>query len=127
MNHARATAILFYSVVRVPSPLLLRGRGGGIPFSLFSQNRKQDPQLVIWPFNDLKVLFLLSWPSARTLEPRRRQRVIFFLSELVIVVNCPLLAPVGLVDQTKGIARYRLATMVRGVPLAKVRPTDIMP
>ena len=63
----------------------VEGRRGG-DLSLFkNRTEEQDPQFVVWLFNTLKALFLLSWPSARTLE--EGQRVIFFLPELVIVVN----------------------------------------
>ena len=103
-----------------------RGRGWGIPFSLSFPKigkRKQDPQFVVWLFNTLKALFPLVLAFC---ENSRRRAKSYFLSTRI--GNCGqfvhYLRLLAWLIRPKRIARYWLATMVRGVPLTKVRPTD---
>ena len=109
-----------------PSSRIRRGRGWGTSFLSFPKigNRKQDPQFVVWLFNTLKALFPLVLAFC---ENSRRRAKTYFLSTRI--GNCGqfvhYLRLLAWLIRPKRIARYWLATMVRGVPLTKVRPTDI--
>ena len=66
--------------------------------------------------------FLLSWPSAKVLEEGQRVILSTRIGNCGQFVHC--LRLLLWLIRPKGIVRYRLATMVRGVPLTEVRPTD---